>query len=908
MNILEWLAPRPWSAVMTALGLALIGVVLCVDPMTLEPRIKIDPSIERLLPAGNEDSAIYARARATFGDSDAMLVAVQFDDIFTAQNLDRIDRITQQLTRLPDVRSVFSLATAPNLLAVGDEVEISSFTAQARRDPALIGSFPKQIAGNPLYKGSLVSQDGKSTAFVMLLGDMSAQTFSEQDYPGHIREIVHGTIAPGTPVWIAGGQVASAETTRELLETLRWTLPTVFVLIAGLLLLAFRSLRATLMAAMTVTIALIWTLATAVMLDMPLNLITSIVPPLVITIGLSYTIHLLSAYFLAFQQPELQTQAQRVLWVMNRIKMGLFLSAATTIAGFLALLLNKLPAIHQFAILSSIGTAFCALLTLVFLPASLNLIGCSRDRSPAGARMFAVWAEKLAAFDVKYRGWIIAVAALLLPVAIGLSTRIKTGTEFIKAFDETSVVRRDFETINASFNGANTVSIFIETNVTDALTDPDLIRRLDDFQAWLRAQPEVGAVASYVDYLKLINQGLNENDPKFFAVPDTSAAVKQLLIFGGSEDLQRYIDARFRSALISLRINVDGSIAIGDVIDRIEKRMHELPPPLNGHVTGSTVVATHTVHEVARGHLEAIAIAVAAMWLFLSIMFTSYRAGLLATLPNLIPVAVYFGTLGLLDISLNPTTSIVACIVLGIAVNDTIHYLARFNQDARAAGSEAQAVKTAMVGVLRPITYATAALCLGFLAFVAGKLTNQVQFGALAAWTLFVAWIADMTLTPALGSQLRIVTLWDLLRLDLGQSPQHTIPLLSGLSLRQARIFALLSHLQTVPAGTLILKEGDFARDMYVIVDGTVEVWVDREGEKRALAKMARGAVMGEAGYFGQRRTANVTGLTAVRLLRFDSQDLERLRVRYPWIAATIFRNLNRVQAERLARATAMIQ
>jgi len=328
---------------------------------------------------------------------------------------------------------------------------------------------------------------------------MSADTFSERDYPGHIRSIVHAATKADTPVWIAGGQVASAETTRELLETLRWTVPTVFVLIAGLLLLAFRSLRATLMAALTVTIALVWTLGTAVVLDMPLNLITAIVPPLVITIGLSYTIHLLSAYFLAFQQPELQTQAQRVLWVMNRIKTGLFLSAATTIAGFLALLLNKLPAIHQFAILSSIGTAYCALLTVAFLPASLNLIGCSRDRSPAGARMFAVWAEKLANFDVKYRGWIIATAALLLPVAIGLSTSIKTGTEFIKAFDETSVVRRDFETINASFNGANTVSIFIETNVTDALTDPDLIRRLDDFQAWLRAQPEIGAVASYVD-------------------------------------------------------------------------------------------------------------------------------------------------------------------------------------------------------------------------------------------------------------------------------------------------------------------------------------------------------------------------------------------------------------------------
>ena len=182
------------------------------------------------------------------------------------------------------------------------------------------------------------------------------------------------------------------------------------------------------------------------------------------------------------------------------------------------------------------------------------------------------------------------------------------------------------------------------------------------------------------------------------------------------------------------------------------------------------------------------------------------------------------------------------------------------------------------------------------------------RVGALAAFTIVLAWVSDVTLTPALGSRLRIVTLWDILRLDLGQSPQHTIPLFSGLSLRQARVFALMSRLETHPTGARVINQGDSARDIYVVVDGTLQVWVERNGDRKALAAMARGAVMGEAGYFGQRRTANVDALTPVRLLRFDSQDLERLRQRYPRIAAVIYRNLNRIQAERLARATAMIQ
>ena len=145
------------------------------------------------------------------------------------------------------------------------------------------------------------------------------------------------------------------------------------------------------------------------------------------------------------------------------------------------------------------------------------------------------------------------------------------------------------------------------------------------------------------------------------------------------------------------------------------------------------------------------------------------------------------------------------------------------------------------------------------------------------------------------------------MRLDLGQSPQHTIPLFSGLSLRQARLFALLSKLERHNSGARVITQGDYARDIYVVVDGHLQVWVERNGERKTLASLSRGAVMGEAGYFGQRRTASVDAVSPVRLLRFDSQDLERLRQRYPHIAAVIYRNLNRIQAERLARATAML-
>jgi hypothetical protein len=354
-------------------------------------------------------------------------------------------------------------------------------------------------------------------------------------------------------------------------------------------------------------------------------------------------------------------------------------------------------------------------------------------------------------------------------------------------------------------------------------------------------------------------------------------------------------------------VKVDDAATLTAFAERVEARLALLPPPLAASLTGSSLLATRTVAQLTSGQWATVALTAALIWAILAVIFTSPRAALLALLPNLVPVSIYYGLLQLTGIGLSPTTSLIASIVLGISVDDTIHYMVRFNREARARGSEVEAVHHALAGVLRPVTLTMIALCLGFLVFLGADMKSQVQFGALAAFTLFLSWASDITLTPALASYARIVTLWDLLRLDLGHSPQHTIPLLSGLSLRQARTFALLSNMEKLPGGRRVITEGDYARDMYVIIDGQVEAWVERNGERKTLATLGRGAVIGEAGYFGQRRTANIDATSNVRLLRFDSQDLERLRLRHPRIAATVFRNLNRIQSERIARMTAML-
>jgi len=202
------------------------------------------------------------------------------------------------------------------------------------------------------------------------------------------------------------------------------------------------------------------------------------------------------------------------------------------------------------------------------------------------------------------------------------------------------------------------------------------------------------------------------------------------------------------------------------------------------------------------------------------------------------------------------------------------------------------------------MTYTSIGLCLGFLVLVLTNLRPFIHFGALSSLTLFVAWLLDVTLTPALCSRMRIVNLWDILTLDLGPDFQHTIPLFAGLRGSQARTVALMTSLRTYPKGHSLMRRGESGDDMYVVIDGELAVSIDREGGRHHLAHLGRGDVVGEVALFSNRRSADVEVSSDARLMRLDRESLDRLRARFPRIGAVVFRNLAEILAGRVGSTT----
>jgi hypothetical protein len=507
--------------------------------------------------------------------------------------------------------------------------------------------------------------------------------------------------------------------------------------------------------------------------------------------------------------------------------------------------------------------------------------------------------------DLERRRGVIAFWAAVVLVALACAFSLRVASDSIRAFRPDVPVRRDFEAINQALGGANRFDVVVDGGGREAFHQPQNLRALKSLQTWLETQPEVGATTSAVEYVELMNRGFGTAAGRELEIPDDPRLIGQLLFFGASDQLESYLDGSRRYAKIDVRTTVVDSSELGELLERVNARLAELPRPLSARVTGNRIVIQSLVDDIVWSQIWSLGSALLVIAVILSLQFLSVRVGLLALLPNVVPLAIFFGALGVLGIPLNLGTSLIAPMVLGISIDDTIHYMSHFRTHAKRLADEKRAALHVLATTGRPMTYTAISLCLGFAVLTASDLSTSAQLGGMGALTLAAAWAVDFTLTPALCGGLRLVTMWDTLRLDLGPDPQDSIPLFRGLSSFQCRLAALIATIREVPAGQNLLRAGEPGREMFLVLDGSLEIAVRRpDGRRQVINVCRRGDVIGEVGFFHQRRSADVDVVEDARLLRLTQKNMEALTGRYPRIAAKVLRNLGGIMAQRLSNTT----
>ncbi len=883
---------RPAAILAAALALGVLATASLVDLRRLEPRIPIDPSIDRISEPGSAAAA-----------EKELYAALRFDALFTPTALEQLRDFIDLLKATEGIARVDSLANATH-------VDQSSGITDLRGALDVVpGSVEEaRVLGEGIQSSSLyspfVSRDARSTLIFVI---------PARDAVLDIDAIRRGAAetAPDATLLLTGSYFADREALPILIADLQRTIPVALLALSAVAWFALRSFRGVVLAVSADALATLFTVAFFVAIGWKLNIVTVITPVVVLVVGFAYAIHVLTEFDHQLYQGEgdLRGVVRRAL---DDVAPPLALTALTTCAGFLSLLLSRIVAIREFGVICAVGVLVALATALLVLPAALSLWPPKKLHESGGgfSRFNDRWAARFAAIALRRRRMLMQAGVLATVVAGVGVLQIESSTDFVSNFKPDAPVRRDFEQLNRDFEAAVPVEIAVNATHDIAFLEPKNLERLSALQRALAEMPEVGHTTSLSDYVSFVYLSYGgKGDPG--ALPRNRNAVDQLLSIAPREATRRFVDARYRDTTIRVQMQQMSSSELLEWVERIERELNEIlaeagAEELEATVVGNTVRVAATVEELTRGQVASISLALFVIFAVLSLLFQSARVGLLAMIPNVIPIIVYFGTLGLLGIPLSVTTALVACSVLGIAVDDSIHFLTRFNESARARANEAAGVQDALRLTLRPITVTTAALVAGLLALATSDLRNIVEFGALAAFTLAVTWLLDVTFTPALCLRLRFVTLWDSLTHDLGAEPNETIPLFEYMSPRQARIAALLGSERHIRAGDRLLSRGDPGGTLFVIVEGEMEV---SYADGRPVARLGRGALLGEASVFGKRRrNANVDALTDVRVLRWSNESIDRIQRRHPRVATLLLRRLSEIMADRWSETTSLLQ
>lgn len=759
-RLAAWVVDHPLLLAMLVSLLLGLSLLRLFDFEQWRPRVEVDPSMAALLPREGAALATYARAHRHFADDDLLFVAWIADDLFSPARLAALKQLTRRIQKLPGVSAVESLATVYDAQVEGDQTLIDPFLRHVPADATAAAQAKARALANPLLRGQLVSEDGRG-ALLAVHFDTGLGSAALRARVEDIRR-ASDELGAGAEQFVSGPLLVRLEISRILNRDVYRVTP--FAALATLLVaaLALRSVGGVLLPLLANGVAVAVTLACFVARGHGLNFVTAILPPVVYVVGFAYAIHVVSDFDRIYRVG--MTRREAAIAALGEVFVPVTLTALTTAIGFASLAVTDIASIRDFGLYAALGTLLAWLAALTIVPAGLVLLR-SAPRPARESHFIAAAARRLARFNLERRRLLVAGCVLVTVGALWATTRIEVDTRVLRNFDNSRAVQRDFQRIGAVFDGPVPLQILIDAQDTDAFKQPANLRALADLAAWLRAQPGVGGVYGLSDYVALLFRALAPEQAAGDALPPSARLVEQLLLAGGG-NVGLYVDPQFRSSMLSVRATALSTAAVNELAARIQARLAQLPAGLHGEVTGTSYLIARSVEDITGGQLRSFAFALLTTFVLLSVVFASPRIGLLALIPNLLPIVLFFGLLGLIPIPYDLSTSLVADSVFGIAIDDTVVFMTCYAIESRHHGTGLRGIEATLAVILRPATLTTLALCAGFLALMAGELRSQAEFGLLAAATLLFAWLLDITITPLLCHGRRIVPLWERYRLS----------------------------------------------------------------------------------------------------------------------------------------------
>ncbi|MFQ5864041.1 MAG: RND family transporter [bacterium] len=685
-----------------------------------------------------------------FGEKDVIMIGIESDDIFQARTLQKIALISEDLKNVNGVieDEVTSLSTVNNIKGRDWGLEVGPFMKTVPRTEAEIERLRADVRSNRLIYGRLVSEDETAT----LITANIERGYDQGRVYDQIQRILEKYREP-EKIYTTGEPIMQQEIDLGIQGDVSFLLPIALTLVLIGFFVSFRTWRGVFLPFGVVALSIFWTMGLMGHVGLPLTVVSSALPMLLVAVASSYGIHIVHRYY---EEIRGRDRVDGTRTATEKITPPILMTGITSALGSATLMIFRVVSIREFGIITAMGILAALILSLTFTPAALAMMKKSSKKQKRPAKG---WIERaltyLAELSLANNKSILAIAAVVILISMLGISKIKVGNDFVQMFPKHHRVRETFEMFNEKLGGSRYFNIMIEGKNYDSIKDPLLLQKIFAFQQFAEGFEEVGYTSSFADIIQHMNKVMHGDDPQYHRIPDSQELIAQYLLLysmsGDPGDFDDLVDYDYQRAKIRVMVKTSEQEAHKSLYQAFQHYVDtHFDAGVNNEFGGLLMVWIAQIRYIVTGKIQNIVLAVVIVFLFCAFVFRSLAGGLFSITPLVVATLLTFGLMGFTGIRLDMGTAIITAIAVGIGVDFAIHYISRFKEEIRNTGELRNSTANAMGSSGKAIIYDMMSNILGFVVFIFSGFLPIQYFGWLISLTMLTVGFGTLVILPAL--------------------------------------------------------------------------------------------------------------------------------------------------------------
>jgi len=729
-------------------------------------KVQLSYELAKMLPSTDSTSIEYNEFQKEFGqsgDGGVSFVAVQDTNFYKLEHFNDWYDITHSLMKIKGVQQVVSEARVFTLVR-DDSLHKFKFVNLVSKRPSTqeqVDSIRKVLYSLPLYAGRLYNK--KTHVHLMMITINKSILNSKARIP-LMKKVTADINTYGKKYHLdikySGlPYIRTIQSELILHESLFFVLLSAFITFV-LLLILFRSFRAVFFAMVVVTVAVIWTLGSITLLGYKFTILTGVLPPLLIVIGVENSIFLLNKYL-----DEIRIHGKKTLALsrmITRIGKANLLTNATTAVGFAAFIVTSNTFLVEFGIVASLNILTIYVLSMLLLPILFSYFPVPKAKHLKHLESDKGFTSKLLKKTthtvLNYRTAIYVTTILIMVIGGYGITKLKTTGSIVDEISKSNKLQKDLSFFEKNFKGVMPLEITVDTKKKNGILQLSTLRKLDQLQDTLGLYPQFARPVSIVEIVKSAKQAFYRGNPKMYSLPNKQERDFILSYIPDIKSkkktiLNSFVDSNMQITRISVQMANVGTNEIDSIIKSIRPKINKIFPPqkYTVHLTGTSVVFLKSTNYLVKNLFMSLLLAIFAITLLMSVIFSSVKMIIISLIPNTIPLILTAGMMGYFGISIKPSTIIIFSIALGISVDNTIHFLSRYRLHLKTNNWKIkESVLAALSETGYSMIFSAIVLFFGFFIFTLSSFGGTEALGYLVSFTLLVALFTNLIVLPSL--------------------------------------------------------------------------------------------------------------------------------------------------------------